>query len=84
MSEGYNAKVYWKDGCSRCKQTMNLFKIPFESVKASQEFIEYLKEEKEVRSMPYVEIFDKDRRIVDSWSNFEYDKIREWNKKIDA
>ncbi|WP_010078327.1 hypothetical protein [Liquorilactobacillus mali] len=78
----YQATVIWKDNCIKCKITMERLKLPFKPVKLSSDIIDWLKNEKEVRTMPFVQVYDlKKDEIVDEWSNLRPDKITEWNRK---
>lgn len=78
----YSATVIWKDNCTMCKITMDRFELPIKPVKLSDDIIDWLKNEKNVRTMPFVQIYDFDKdEIVDEWSNLRPDKITEWNRK---
>ena len=82
-------KIYSKPNCMACKMTSNITQsmhIPHsltvihpESPKDSK-LIDQLKNKYHVRQMPFVQAV-KDGHIIDSWTGFQPDKIKQYRKE---
>lgn len=82
------AKLFYKQGCFKCKLTERQLKLPIESFDITNDHhkIESLQAQG-IQSLPVVRIVDVGsdgyEKRLDMWNDFNFDKIREWNKKID-
>lgn len=72
--------IYSKKDCMKCRQTALLCKLEKEVRLVTEAEIEHIKS-LGVRTMPYVEVY-RDNKKLDSWSNFQIEKIQKWNKAL--
>lgn len=81
----YKVTIYHTKGCMKCKQTALLLKhnpkLQIEEVLVEQgtELIEKLRGQG-YRSMPVVVVKDEKGTLVDSWNDFQVDKVAKWRK----
>lgn len=72
-----HACVFYKDGCVKCKMTVNKLHMPCKTIRATQEDVDRLISYG-VHAMPYVEVYEHSK-VADVWSDFRADKIKKWN-----
>ena len=79
----YNVTIYHTKGCMKCKQTALLLrsnpKLQIKEVLVEQgtDLIEELRGQG-YRSMPVVLIKDTKGALVDSWNDFQVDRVAHW------
>ncbi|QBJ03668.1 ribonucleoside-diphosphate reductase [Lactobacillus phage 3-521] len=79
----YNVTIYHTKGCMKCKQTAVLLrsnpKLQIKEVLVEQgtDLIEKLRGQG-YRSMPVVLVKDAKGALVDSWNDFQVDKVVYW------
>lgn len=77
--------IYGKPGCVKCKTThLQLPNAEYIEVDTADPQIEEFRK-RGVRSMPVVEVRDEHNDLIDSWTDFNFERIRHYqNQKVQA
>ena len=78
------AIIYHTANCVKCKLTARQLKMDTE-MRLLDDYPDVLAKLKllGIRSVPYCLIESDGRAAVDSWSDFNIDKIHEWNQRVE-
>jgi hypothetical protein len=71
-------KIYGKPGCTKCRMTkMQLPQADYVELSLDDPMFETFRAQG-VLSMPVVQVFGKNCELLDEWSDFQIDKIKQY------
>lgn len=71
-------QIYGKPGCTKCRMTKQLLpKAEYTELQLDDPLFATFRAQG-VLSMPVVQVFDDDNQVVDEWSDFQVDKVKQY------
>ena len=84
-------KIYYKLNCPKCRLTItqlksvnaHIAKIYVDTEDISKNSVLNQLRRAGYKSFPVVKVYDTSNQLVDVWSDFRADKIKEWKSKLE-
>lgn len=84
-------KIYYKLNCPKCRLTItqlksvnaHIAKIYVDTEDDSENSVLNQLRQAGYKSFPVVKVYDTSNQLVDVWSDFRADKIKEWKSKLE-
>ena len=84
-------KIYYKLNCPKCRLTIaqlksvnaHIAKIYVDTTDSSKNSVLNQLRQAGYKSFPVVKVYNTSNQLVDVWSDFRADKIKEWKSKLE-